>query len=184
MSCWLQGHECKNTANLGKMEKPPKLFWKMKNGSGRTFWGSVGRVLKTAVSFFLFCRYGLLKVTLTTRSALFSSISCLVIYLMFISQQIQGKPLSCECFHKAEMEPAISAARRAKLTKTPHIMSRWLIIRRRMLQLPRWKRINKRFRAPRLPRGRAFHQLTSSSGGGALFIRGRNWEEIGMANWA
>lgn len=103
--------------------------------------------------------------TLTIRSALFSSISCLVIYLIFISQQRQGKPLSCEWFHKAEMEPAISAARRAKLTKTAHIMSRWLIIRRRMLQLSRWKRINKRFRAPRLPRGRAFHQLTSSSGG-------------------
>lgn len=56
-------------------------------------------------------------------SALFSSTPFLLIYLIFMSQQTQGKPLSCEWFHKAEMEPVISAASRAKLTKTPHIMS-------------------------------------------------------------
>lgn len=79
--------------------------------------------------------------------ALFSSTACLVINLIFISWQIQGKALSCEWFHKAEMEPVISAARRAKLTKTPHIMSKWLIIRRHMLELLRWKRMNKRSHA-------------------------------------
>lgn len=77
--------------------------------------------------------------------ALFSSTAVLVIYPIFISWQIQAKPLSCERFHKAEMEPVISATRREKLTKTPRIMSRWVIIRRRMLRHLRWEGINKCF---------------------------------------
>lgn len=109
--------------------------------------------------------------------ALFSFIAFLVIYLIFISQQTQGKPLSCEWFHKAEMEPLISATRRAKLTKTPHIMSRW-VIRRHTLQHLRWERINKRSHAA----VSLCCFLSALLPLGALFARGSDWEETGIVN--
>lgn len=63
--------------------------------------------------------YMALTITSIPECALFSSTAFLVIYLIFISRQIGAEPLTCEYFHKAEMEPVISATRRAKLTKTP-----------------------------------------------------------------
>lgn len=123
-----------------------------------------------------------LTITSIPECALFSSTAFLVIYLIFISRQIQGKPLSCELFHKAEMEPVISAKRRAKLTKTHHIMSRWVIIRRHTLQHLRWERINQRSHAAVT----LFHEdgrfLSSPLPLGVLCVRGSKWEETGIVN--